>query len=337
MEDVLRELQIMKQTQEEAMEVQRQGIQVELEKVREELQQVKSESVMLKEEIKLLKAQKETPKQRSEQATPVIKKAPRQSTTKSTNKKNTNTPSPKSYAQITVLNSNKNAAEKGWTEVTSSSQKKKSNPVNLPRLEPEKRRVIFRREPGSPQKLEEYLMLVLNKSLQKTEIPAYIRFLRVGNVQSGAISALLTEKLSAEDLVREYSNVLIRAAKSLDKSVIGVEGLERWQRLKVHGMPLGRYFGEGKIELLSRKIESSTGIKLKTKPRWLINEAQLEERMKSDNGRGSAIVITVGNSTEASQLCFKRLRFGGVLKVVEKYWEVGPSSICISCAGIGHD
>ena len=167
-------------------------------------------------------------------------------------------------------------------------------------------------------------MLVLNESLQKTGIPAYIRFSRVGYAQSGAISALLTEKSSAEDLVREHSNVVIRAAKYIDESVIGVEALERWQRLKVRGMPLGRYFGEGEMELLSRKIESSTGIKLKTKPRWLINEARLEERLESGNGRGSAIVISVGNSTEASQLCSKGLRFGGALKVVEKYWKLDP-------------
>lgn len=102
-------------------------------------------------------------------------------------------------------------------------------------------------------------------------------------------------------------------------------------------MPLGRYFGEGKMELLSRKIESSTGKKIKTNPRWLINEARFEDRLESGNGRGSAIVITVGNSTEASQLCSKGLRFGGALKVAEKYWEAGPSSICMSCAGIGHD
>lgn len=24
-------------------------------------------------------------------------------------------------------------------------------------------------------------------------------------------------------------------------------------------------------------------------------------------------------------------------KVVEKYWEVGPGSVCLSCAGVGHD
>lgn len=98
MEDVLHELQIMKQMQGDTMEGQRQGIQIELEKVKGELQQIQSESVMLKEKIKLLKAQKNTPKPQSKQVTSVIEKAPRQSFTKSTNEKNTNTPLPKSYA-----------------------------------------------------------------------------------------------------------------------------------------------------------------------------------------------------------------------------------------------
>lgn len=36
------------------------------------------------------------------------------------------------------------------------------------------------------------------------------------------------------------SNLLIRAAKSVDEAVVKVEVLEQWQRLKVHGMPLER-------------------------------------------------------------------------------------------------
>ena len=75
----------------------------------------------------------------------------------------------------------------------------------------------------------------------------------------------------------------------------------------------------------------------KNAPRWLINETRLEERLESGTGRGSAIVITVGSSIEASKLCSKGLRFGGALKVVEKYWEAGPGSVCMSCAGVGHD
>ncbi len=188
-----------------------------------------------------------------------------------------------------------------------------SDTINLPKLNSEKRRVIFRREFVSSQKSEEDLILVLNESLQKTRVPAYIRFCRVGYAQSGAISALLTEKSSAEDLIKEHSNMLIRAAKSIDKAVIWVEALERWQRFKMHEMPLARYLGEGKMGLLCREIQSSTGVKLKTTPRCLINEAQLEECLESGNGRGSAIVITVGKSTEGSRQSSKRLRFGGAL------------------------
>lgn len=117
----------------------------------------------------------------------------------------------------------------------------------------------------------------------------------------------------------DHSNALIKAAKSIDQGVIGVEALEQWQRLKVHGMPLLQYLGEGKMDLLYREIESSIGIKLKTRPRWLVNEARLEERLESGTGKGSAIVITVGNSTEAAKLCAKGLRFGGALKVIERY------------------
>lgn len=52
----------------------------------------------------------------------------------------------------------------------------------------------------------------------------------------------------------------------------GVEVLEHWQRLKIHRMPLERYLGEGKMELLKREVESATEIQLKTVPGWFISE-----------------------------------------------------------------
>lgn len=231
----------------------------------------------------------------------------------------------------------KSSSEKAWTEVTSSNRRKKSAQPSPPKLEPEKRRVIFRRDLALPQKLEADLMLVLNKLLQKVGVSAYTRFSKVGYFQSGSISALLMDKSNAEELIMDHSNALIRAAKSIDQGVIGVEAFEQWQRLKVHGMPLLQYLEEGKIDLLYREIESFTGIKLKTRPRGLINEVRLKERLESGTGKGSAIVITVGNSIEAAKLYAKELRFGGALKVVERYWEAGPSSVCMTCLGLGHD
>ncbi len=180
-------------------------------------------------------------------------------------------------------------------------------------------------------------MLVLNEFLQTAGIPAYVRFSKVGYSQSGAISGLLTERSNAENLIKDYSNIFIRAAKLINEGVIGVEVLEQWHRLKVHGMLLMYYLGEGKMEVLCREIEFSTGIKLKTTPHWLISEVQLEECLETGNKRGSVIVITVGNEADVSKLFAKGLRFGGAPKVVEKYWEAGPSSVCMTCLGIGHD
>lgn len=93
----------------------------------------------------------------------------------------------------------------------------------------------------------------------------------MGYSQSGAPSGLLIDKSNADDLIRGHSNVLIRESKLVDEGVTGVEALEWWQRLKVHGMPSTALFGEGKMELLCREIESSTGIRLKTLIHHLID------------------------------------------------------------------
>lgn len=71
------------------------------------------------------------------------------------------------------------------------------------------------------------MILALNKSLQKAGVLAYTWFSKVGYLQSEAISALFTEKSNAEKLISNHSNILIRAAKSVDKGVIEIEALER--------------------------------------------------------------------------------------------------------------
>lgn len=53
--------------------------------------------------------------------------------------------------------------------------------------------------------------------------------------------------------------------------------------------------------------------------------------------RRSTIVIIVGNEAKVLKPCAERLRFGGAPKVVEKYWEVGQSLVCLTYLGISHD
>lgn len=132
-------------------------------------------------------------------------------------------------------------------------------------------------------------------------------------------------------------NILIRAVKTVNTTVIRAKALEHWQRLKVYGIPLARYLNERKIELLRRKVELSIEVQLKTSPCWLIYKSQLRERQELGNYRGSSIIIIVANNSDTTYLCAKRLRFGGTLKGVERYWEAVPGSVSPVCCNIGHD
>lgn len=67
--------------------------------------------------------------------------------------------------------------------------------------------------------------------------------------------------------------MLIRAAKSVDGKVIGIEVLEHWQRLQLHGMSLARYLRDRKMELLRQEIELAIEIPLKMVPYWLISKS----------------------------------------------------------------
>lgn len=87
-------------------------------------------------------------------------------------------------------------------------------------------------------------MLVLNEALQRVGVEPKVRFSRVQYAPSGSISALLTEKADATLFLLQGPNLLIRVVKTIDNTVVGVEILEQWHRLKVHGMPLERYLAQ---------------------------------------------------------------------------------------------
>ena len=101
-------------------------------------------------------------------------------------------------------------------------------------------------------------------------------------------------------------------------------------------MPLERYLAARSMELLKYEVEFSTDIQLKALPHWLINENCLREQQETSNIQGSVIVLTIKGDAKAKKLCESGLQFGGVVRVVERYWEVGPSSVYMICYDISH-
>ena len=57
-----------------------------------------------------------------------------------------------------------------------------------------------------------------------------------------------------------------------------MEAVETWYRLKVHGIPFNRYIK--RLDLLQREINATTGIALKTPPRWLAGRAVHQRQEK---------------------------------------------------------
>lgn len=134
----------------------------------------------------------------------------------------------RSYATVAATKPTQ-APSQPWTKVSYGNRKNRASPVA--KAEQRGRRILFPRKSGGQLKSEADIMLALNETLQKAGVGSRVRFSRVRYTPSGFISALLTEKADATILLLQQSNLLIRAAKTVDDAVVGVEILEQWQRL----------------------------------------------------------------------------------------------------------
>ena len=226
MQEVAQELQSVK----ESAEAQK----VEMEIMKKQLQEMEVKTDTLERELGFLKAKEqksgqqpgkqasgmknqaqlttqrknsENPAEAEEEVRPIATPrnrdttpAPHFSSGKNTQKRN--------YASV-AASKPAQAPEHPWTQVVYKNRKQQVTKPNVKKLEPTQRRILFPREEAQPKRSEEDIMLALNEALQKAGEPVSVRFGRVGYSPSGAISALLTEKSDAVELLKTRNNVLI--------------------------------------------------------------------------------------------------------------------------------
>lgn len=87
-------------------------------------------------------------------------------------------------------------------------------------------------------------------------------------LQSVPIFILLLEKLNAEELISNNINILIRAAKLVNKWIIWVKTLKYWHKVKIYIILLVQYLGKKNIEIFCQEIKSFISIKLKMLLYW---------------------------------------------------------------------
>ena len=71
----------------------------------------------------------------------------------------------------------------------------------------------------------------------------------------GAISVFLSERSNAEELITRHRDRLIKAIRTVDAMVTGVEIVTKWHKVKLAGIPLDRYLHKKGMELLKREID----------------------------------------------------------------------------------
>ena len=220
------------------METQRHEFQTELKRVNGRLDQIEARSTTSVNEITVSEAQKMVATQRSTQDTTKTQDTPKtpMEPTAPGSSQPVHLEKQRSYATVATAKPVE-APSQPWIKVSYESRRNESKKPSA-QSEQRGRRILFPRKDGGQLKSEADIMLALNEALQKAGIEPKIRFTQVKYAPSGSISALLTEKADATMLLPQRSNMLIRAAKTIDDAVIGVEVLEQWHRLKVHGMSL---------------------------------------------------------------------------------------------------
>lgn len=190
-----------------------------------------------------------------------------------------------------------NAPEEGpWTMVQPKTRKSLTQDLALKKvIEPAERRIIFTRNTLSTGKINlSDLLLAINLAIKEIGLPDHIRFLRISYTATGAISALLGDKATAEMLCPLYNDTLINTARKFDSAVIGVQKAEQWYKLRIHRVSLERYLATG-LNLVKQEIEATQNFTLPLTPFWLRREEIIREKYNQKMINFSIIIITVRN------------------------------------------
>jgi len=84
----------------------------------------------------------------------------------------------------------------------------------------------------------------VNRAQFKQQAPAHVRVKNARRNARGTITAISHQNAMAE-MALLYQDIIIKAARSVDKGIIDVDGNESWVRLKIHTVPLVRTMGKG--------------------------------------------------------------------------------------------
>jgi hypothetical protein len=117
--------------------------------------------------------------------------------------------------------------------------------------------------------MDQEIASAINKGLFHQQAPAHVRIINGRRNAKGAITAITYQNAMVE-MAMQYRDIIITAARTVDRGVVDVDENETWERLKIHAVPLMRYMGKGTQGLQKMREEfeaENKGIAIPTQVR----------------------------------------------------------------------
>ena len=130
----------------------------------------------------------------------------------------------------------------------------------------------------------------------------------------GAITAI-THPNATADMALQYHDILITAARTVNKDIMDVEENESCEKLMIHAVTLIRYTGKGTqgLQKMREEFEAENERNvIPTQVRWLANPHTIRERRLNGEIAASSVVFVVKGSKVAQNLVKKCINTAGV-------------------------
>jgi hypothetical protein len=199
------------------------------------------------------------------------------------------------------------------------------------------RRLILRRDNRVTlfNKMDQEIASVINRVLFLQKALAHIRIMKAKRKSKGAITAMTHPNVTAE-MALQGCDIIITAARTVDKRVVDVEENESRETIMIHAVPHIGYTGIGTDVLRKQRDEfkaENAGIVIPTQVRWLANPRTVRDGRHNGEIAASSVVFVTKGSKLGQSVAKKGIKAAGVWHRVETYTNKRPDTTCELCCG----
>ena len=202
------------------------------------------------------------------------------------------------------------------------------------------RRMVLNRsaETSPPAVQDAEIHSIINHTLYAAKAPAYIRIQEVKRKYRNTITLTTTPRCSGQMMLK-YKDIIISATRKVDPGIMDLTINETWQQIKLHGVPLDRYFTRdlsGLDKLMDELEAENDRMKVPLAMRWLARPEVIYQRWIEGLINSSSVTFAVKGEEFAAKMIRDGVKVCGRWMRASLYIQAGPGALCTACSSWGH-